>query len=56
MKMIAKHTVNLGTHVAAPGVEFEVKDEAEANYLIKIGAADQKTRVVADEEPLQPKK
>jgi len=49
MKLIAKHTINLGAgKMAAPGDEFDLGDE-EGKVLIAEGAAVRKTRQVADD-------
>lgn len=67
MKMIAKQTVNRVIVVDAknpsknrrvshaPGDEFELDDKDEAAELIKLGAAEQKTRKVADTDDDGPK-
>lgn len=49
MKLIAKHTINLGAgKMAAPGDEFDLSDDG-GKALIAEGAAVRKTRQVADD-------
>lgn len=49
MRMIAIQTVKLGGVHLTPGTEFDI-DGDEAKKLIALGAAQQKTRVVADDD------
>lgn len=48
-KLIAKHSVKSGGTYYAPGSEFDVSDADEVKALVDGGAAERKTRQVADD-------